>query len=85
MIPASTERRQTSANWPHEQAAGYRHPLELLAGLGLADELGPRLAGEQMLRQFPEQRAPGLLQKYAGVSRAVAPPILRPARSSHAD
>jgi EF-P beta-lysylation protein EpmB len=112
MIPASTERRQTSANWQQQQAAGYRRPLELLAVLGLADELGPQLAGEQMLREFPlrvprgfvrrmrhgdaddpllrqvlplalesvardgfvddpvaespAQRAPGLLQKYAG-------------------
>jgi L-lysine 2,3-aminomutase len=31
MIPASTERRQTSANWQREQAAGYRRPLDLLA------------------------------------------------------
>ena len=53
MIPASTERRQTSANWQQEQAAGYRRPLELLADLGLVDELGPRLADAQMLREFP--------------------------------
>lgn len=53
MIPASTERRQTSAKWQQEQAAGYRRPLELLADLGLADELGPRLADAQLLREFP--------------------------------
>ncbi len=53
MIPASTERRQTSANWQQQQAAGYRRPLELLADLGLAGELGPQLAGAQVLREFP--------------------------------
>ena len=53
MIPASTDRRQTSANWQQQQAAGYRRPLELLADLGLVDELGPRLADAEMLREFP--------------------------------
>ncbi len=118
MIPASTDRRQTSANWQQQQAAGYRRPLELLADLGLVDELGPRLAGAEMLREFPlrvpwnfvrrlrhgdandpllrqvlplalesiawagfvddpvaespAQRAPGLLQKYAGRALLIA-------------
>ena len=118
MIPASTDRRQTSANWQQQQAAGYRRPLELLADLGLTDELGPRLAGAEMLREFPlrvpwnfvrrmrygdandpllrqvlplalesiaragfvddpvaespAQRAPGLLQKYAGRALLIA-------------